>query len=152
MADEAVRVAGLDQFRKELRKLDDAGLIEGLKDANFEVAELVVRSAKANASTRMENRAAATLKARRGQRRAEVGLGNARTPFAIGAEFGAGQNIVRRSVNGRSFRGYNQFRQWRGSDSGAGYFLYPAIRAETDKIVEVYGDSIDKLMSKAFPD
>lgn len=149
---DSVRVAGLDGFREELRKLDDAGLIEELKEANADVAELVVRAARSRASTRMEQRAASTLKARRAQRAAEVSFGGAQAPFAAGAEFGAGQNIVRRSVSGRSFRGYNQFRAWRGNDTGAGYFLYPSIRAETEKIVEMYGDAIEKITTRAFPD
>lgn len=149
---DSIRVDGLDGFRKELRKLDDAGLIEELKQANADVAELVIRSAKSRASTRMEQRAASTLKARRAQRAAEVSFGGAQAPFAAGAEFGAGQDMVRRSVNGRTYRGYNQFKQWRGNDNGAGYFLYPAIRDETKAIVEMYGDAIEKITSKAFPD
>lgn len=149
---DSIRVDGLDGFRKELRKLDDAGLIDELKEANADVAELVVRVARARASTRMEQRAASTLKARRAQRAAEVSFGGAQAPFAAGAEFGAGQDIVRRSVAGRTFRGYNQFKAWSGNDTGAGYFLYPSIRAETEKIVEMYGDAIEKITSKAFPD
>lgn len=192
---DAIRVEGLDEFRKELRKLDDAALIEELKDANSEVADVIVRGAQSRASTRMERRAADTLKARRNQRQAEVSLGNSKVPFALGAEFGSKHNELRtveardiitrnfrseivgtkvvldkngksknravrkrvrlddtvRSTRQRKIRGWNQFKLWRGAGENAGYFLFPTIREEGDQMVEVYGNAIDRLMSKAFP-
>lgn len=52
----------------------------------------------------------------------------------------------------RRVRGWNQFRPWRGNGEDAGYWLWPAIRAHTDDIVDTYGDAIEKITSKAFPD
>lgn len=189
--EDTIRVDGLDAFRRELRKLDEAGLIDGLKDANQSVAQLVVDRArlKARALGGMEARAAETLAARRGQRAAEVSFGGSKAPFAAGAEFGAYRNKLRlrKSTGGRAYivrkesqaeirktikriearsnpntgqrsevtgkvRGWNQFKQWRGNSTGAGFFLFPAIRDNADEIVEMYGDAIDRLTAQAFPD
>lgn len=147
-----VKVVGLDEFRKELRKLDDAGIIDGLKDANYEVARIVVAGAQGRASTPMQRGAAASLKPSRQAARAQVTGGGARVPYFGGAEFGAQQNQLRLGPSGRTYRGLNQFSAWRGSDMSAGYFLYPAIRDLTDRIVEIYGDAIEQLTKQAFPD
>ncbi len=48
--------------------------------------------------------------------------------------------------------GWNQFRPWRGNGANAGYFIFPDIRAHEPEIVETYGDAIDKLTKRAFPD
>lgn len=133
-----VAVEGLDELRRELKKLDDAGLTDQLKDANKAVADLVVQRAQAKASTRMERRAAGSLRSARQAARAVVKGGSASVPFFGGAEFG-------------SLR-YTQFRPWTGSNSQSGYFLYPAIRESTDDIVELYGDEVMKISAKAFPD
>ena len=96
-AADSVVVKGLDDFRRELRRLDDAALTDQLKDANQEVAQLVVDKAKSNARALggMEAKAAASLAARRGQARSEVSLGGRGAEFAAGAEFGAHRNKIR---------------------------------------------------------
>lgn len=133
-----VTVAGLDEFRRELRKLDDKTLIDGLKDANKQVGDLVVDEAKSRAQTRLQQKAAATLRAGRQQAKAVVTGGTAKVPFFYGAEFGALK--------------YRQFSPWRGSGQNAGYFLFPAMRDTRGEVLEVYGVAIDKLASSAFPD
>jgi hypothetical protein len=146
-----VKVVGLDDFRRELKKLDEAGLIADLKEANREVAQLVVDGAQQRADTRLERAAAASLRASRTQARAQVIGGSSKVPFFGGAEFGAGQNAPRVRATGR-YVGFNQFKAWTGNGRSAGFFLYPTIRAETDRIVEVYGDHMDRITKKAFPD
>lgn len=49
-------------------------------------------------------------------------------------------------------RGWNQFKEWRGNKPGAGYFLFPTIRDSAAEIVEIYGDELDRITRKAFPD
>lgn len=149
----AVKVIGLKEFRKELKKLDDDGFTNELKDVNFDIAELVVRTAqqKAAGKGRLQQTAARSLKPGRQAARAVVTGGGPKTPFFGGAEFGAGQNVPRNTQRG-TVAGWNQFEPWRGNQSDAGYFLYPAIRDETDKIVDMYGDAIEKITSRAFPD
>jgi hypothetical protein len=147
-----VNVRGLDDLRRELKKLDEAGLIDGLKDVNQSVAALVVGWAQSRASTPLEKKAAATLKASRTQARAQVTFGGAKSQFAEGAEFGATRDLLRTTPGGRSVLGWNQFKDWRGNKEDAGYFLFPAIRAHEEEIAEQYLDGIEKLASKAFPD
>lgn len=192
---DTVRVTGLDDLRRELRKLDDDSLIDGLKDANYEVASDVVGWSRARAAALggMEAKAAESLKAGRNQRRAEISFGGRAYEFAAGAVFGAYQDKLRLRKNntgkkpsrayivrdnndkaiakatkrieaqrnqrtGEQIRvtgrvvGWNQFRPWRGNGANAGYFLFPDIRAHEPEIVETYGDAIDKLTKKAFPD
>ena len=61
---DTVRVEGLDELRRELRRLDDKGLSDRLKDANHKVAEIVVRRAQQRAAAlgRMQAKAAGTLR------------------------------------------------------------------------------------------
>jgi hypothetical protein len=150
---QSVAVKGLDELRRELRRLDDAGLLDELKTANFEVASSVVEWAQAEARRfgPMDVAAADTLSAARGQRAAEVRLGGAKAPWAGGSEFGAGRNMPRSTSRG-TVTGWQQFRPWRGNGRDAGYWLYPAIRSHTDQIVETYGDALEQITARAFPD
>lgn len=148
-----VNVEGLDELRREIRKLDEQGLTDQLKDANYEVASLVVDAAQARASSLgpMQVRAAESLKPGRQAARAVVSGGGARVPFFGGAEFGSRRDQERVTVRG-SVKGWNQFDPWRGSGQGAGYFLYPSIRDRTPEIIDRYGDAIEKITHRAFPD
>lgn len=139
---QGVYVEGLDELRRELKRT--AGNLEDLKVANRQVSELVADKARSRAaqvggvaghvarqnSIRSSSAAAA----------AKVLLGGAADKHgpALGAEFGS--------------KNYPQFEPWRGSDESAGYFLWPTIRAERERIVEVYGQLLDELTRKAFPD
>lgn len=131
--DVRVDVQGLAEFRRELRRVD-AELPDRLKAANVELAGHVVAGAQGRAGTvsRMAAKAAESLRPARTVGGAAVYLGNAATPFAMGAEFGS----VR----------FRQFEPWRGSGGGAGYFLYPEIRAQRDRIIERYRQVLDELL------
>ena len=48
--------------------------------------------------------------------------------------------------------GWNQFKDWRGNKSGAGYFLFPTVRANIDEIIDIYGDGMEKILGNVFPD
>lgn len=146
-----VEVRGLRDFRKELKKLNDKELEKDLKDVNQDVAKLVIRRAQGNADSRMENRAAQTLRASRSQAAAQVVLDSRKFGGVLGAEFGAQRNKPRTTSRG-TVLGWNQFKEWRGSGQTAGYFFFPAIRESEDEVVEMYGDGMDKLTKKAFPD
>jgi hypothetical protein len=84
--------------------------------------------------------------------RAQVTGGGANAPYFGGAEFGSQRGQRRTGPSGRRFLGHNQFDPWRGNGSSAGYFLYPAIRDNTERIIELYGDEMDRITKKAFPD
>ncbi len=143
-SDETVRVAGLDAFRRELRRLESEAGPQGLamlKEANHKVASMVVTKAQARAASigPMQSKAASSLRAGRQQARAVVSGGGARTPFFWGAEFGALQ--------------FKQFLPWKKPGGGnTGYFLFPTMKAETQNIIEMYGEELDKIAKDAFPD
>lgn len=99
--------------------------------------------------------------------------------FALGAEFGAKRDILRqvkvksrfeagqgriRKRRGRDsendfgafrvMKGWNQFREWRGSanasvgeDIEPGYFMWPAVRDSQDEVDDVYGESSMNVIS-----
>lgn len=155
--EQTINVRGLDQFRRELRKIQQQGGANGialLKEANYRVASMVVARAQAKASSlgRMQARAGATLRAGRQQARAVVTGGSASVPFFFGAEFGSYSGYLR-TRGSRSYLGFNQFEPWRRPGNGnAGYFLFPTMRAESRNIIEMYGDELDKIAKQAFPD
>lgn len=135
------RIEGVDAFRDDLKRLakdlDDGDV---MRDAHYAIGQLVVDSAasRANALGRMEAKAAKSLRAGRAKNSASVTIGGASAPFALGAEFGSNR--------------FSQFRPWRGSGKGAGYWLWPAVRAEDRAIERVYEQAIDKATARAFPD
>jgi hypothetical protein len=146
-----IQVRGIKDLQKALRQINE-DLPKELATANQHVAQHVVTKARARAAGlgRMEARAAESLAAARQQRIAAIRYGGARYPMAMGAEFGAAQNTLRQTARG-VMRGWNQFRPWRGSDSNAGYILFPTLRAESDQIVDLYGDVLGQLTRKHFP-
>ncbi len=150
----SVRVDGLRDFRRELHRLAREGDPMGrelLKDANQRVGDLVVQGARRRASTPIERKAAATLRAGRQLARVIVTGGRARFPYFYGAEFGSYQNVVRER-NGRTVRGWNQFKPWKRPGSGnTGYFLFPTMREESARIVEEYGRELEQVARRAFP-
>lgn len=153
---DTVRVAGLDQFRRQLRRIEQEGGPDGialLKEANHRVASMVIGKAQARAATvgRQQAKAASTLKAGRQQARATISGGTG-IRFFFGAEFGSYSNILR-DRGGRRFLGFNQFLNWKQPGNGnTGYFLFPTMKAESKNIIEMYGDELDRIAKDAFPD
>ena len=151
---ETVVIYGLRDFRSKLQRLAREGDPRGrelLKDANQRVGDLVVQGARRRASTPIERKAAGTLRAGRQLARVVVTGGTARFPYFYGAEFGSYQNVVRER-NGRTVRGWNQFRPWKRPGHGnTGYFLFPTMRDESPRIIEEYSRELDEVSRKAFP-
>lgn len=150
------RVVGLNELRRELKRLDDEDSTEWRKElarVNHDVAEFVVSKARPAmvGLGGMGARAAATLSASRSGVASRLSLGGPKAPFAEGVEFGAISGVPRRTARG-TVEGWNQFKAWRGSGSDAGYALFPAMRDNEDQIIEMYGDAVDRLMARAFPD
>lgn len=44
---------------------------------------------------------------------------------------------------------FTQFRPWRGNDTGAGYFLWPTVRAMSDEVMGRYGDALMRAVDRA---
>lgn len=133
----AVRIEGLAELQRELKKID---LATDLKDANKQAAELVASEARSRGHGLggVAAKAASSVKAAAEQRRSKVTLGGNREPFALGAEFG-----------GRGRPTTMQFQPHRGR---LGYFLYPAIRDTREQFIDAYDKAIAQLMRRAFPD
>ena len=156
----AVTVRGLSELRKELRQLEDADRFKAeLKDANFKVASVVGDIARPRMAGlgRMGARASQTIRSSRAATSARLSLGGPGAPYAEGVEFGAHSNVGRRVANpggsGSHMRaGWNQFREWRGNGTSAGYAIFPTIRENTPLIVRLYEDEVGRITAAAFPD
>lgn len=134
-----ISVDGLPELQKALRQLDN-GLEKELKQANSEVARFVASDAAAAAAALggVAAKAAPSVKASASSGYAGVALGGPSHPFAAGAEFGGGRRPTTR-----------QFQPWRGAGANAGYFLYPTIRRDAERIETEYGQAADRIIRKA---
>ena len=149
-----VRVEGLTELRKAVKELGDVATSKEFKAAGYDVAKEVViplAQSKAAGLGRMYARAADTLMATRIAAGGGIRLSNRDFPGTLGAEFGAMANQLRNTRAG-TMRGWNQFRGWRGSGPGTGYFLWPTIREDAELILDEYNERIDPLVKRLFPE
>lgn len=130
-----VQVRGLAELNRTLRALGP-DVQKELKETNRSVAEFVADDAKGAAHSLggVAAKVAPSIKAKAGNTSAGVSFGGAAYPMAGGAEFG--------SIK------YKQFKPWRGNGSDAGYFLYPAIRRDAERITTEYTHALDRLMRR----
>lgn len=142
-----VGVAGLRDLRRELKRAGDEFPKE-LRDTNFRVAnEVVVPTAQRKARSTRRPHAdrprpdrghwedyPKTIRALASQTRATVALGSARVPWALGANFGSLK--------------YTQFPGLGNPD----HALYAAIEEKQQDVIKTYGDMLDTLTKKAFPE
>lgn len=147
--DLAVAVAALESF-------DGIDIVDEIPDQFLAFGDLVVGQGQANASTTLEVTAAGTLAAALDGDGVTVTLGgDPSVPWALGSEFGAGENIPRdilRESQEVQVDGWNQFLPWRGTGGDLGYFLHPAVRdifdtstddPLMDALVELVGRRMD---------
>ena len=129
-----IGVEGLRELSRDLRNVGHPRL---LSRAHRELSRRVALEARraALAQGGVAAKSAPAIRWVGGATRAGVRLdASGRYPFAFGAEFGS----VR----------YPQFKPWRGSSSGAGYFLYPTIRRELPKAADDYLDTLEAVLSE----
>lgn len=133
-----VQVEGLRDLNRALKQLGPDAQKE-LRDASKEVAGFVARDASAAARSLggVAAHVAPSIRAVGGVGGAGVSFGGSAYPMAGGAEFG-------------SIR-YKQFKPWRGNGPDAGYFVYPAIRQDADRIVTEFTQAVNKVIEKRFP-
>lgn len=137
-------IAGL---RKALRAVPRDAQAE-LRKASLAIADRVAGLAAGRAITvgGVAKYVAPTIKARRdrvpkvvmgGTKRLPGRTGKGQTVGDVmwGAEFGA--------------RRHRQFRPWRGSGQGAGYFLWPTVRDQSDETIERYGEALLHAVDKS---
>lgn len=134
----AVKVEGLRELNRALRELGPDARA-GLKDASRRVSELVAGDARSAAYSLggVAAHVAPSIKSRAAMNGgASVAIGGARYPMAGGAEFGS--------------RRFKQFKPWRGNGMEAGYFLYPTIRRDSDRIATEYTSALDGIIEEFY--
>ena len=135
-----IDVEGLKDFRRQLRTAGDGRYSKELQRINKAAVQDIASAARRRYSshyTSKRGKHVGSIRALASQRRAQVAIGGPKAPGALGQEFGSNS--------------LPQFKAWRGSDSKAGYFLWPAIRSGIGQARQEYEAELDKLLRKAFP-
>lgn len=132
---ERIEVVGLRDFQRALRQAGN-DFPKELRQANKDAADIVAEGTRRALLSRsgVAPKVAPSVRALAQQRNASVKIGGARYPYAMGANFGS----VR----------YKQFPKPTKPD----YALYRTIEARRDEVVDAYGDAIERLARRAFPD
>lgn len=133
---DGVRVDGIRELSLALRRVDPA-LQREMRRMNLNIADFVADDARSAALSLggVAAHVAPSIKKSAGADWAGVSFGGPAYPMAGGAEFGA-------------YR-YKQFKPWLGNDESAGYFIYPAIRSDADRIETEAGHALDRMIQKA---
>lgn len=134
-----IRVEGLRQLNAALKAIGPDARKE-LKEASKSAADMVATDARgiAQGLGGVARHVAPSIKPVASVAgSAAVSIGGSGYEMAGGAEFG-------------SLR-FKQFQPWRGNGSDAGYFLYPAIRQDVDRIVTEFTDAVDRIIKRRFP-
>lgn len=158
MAEETIRIDGLDDFRKGLRKIDGA-LGKRIGQINKATGEKVASKARANYSnfyTARRGRVPKSIKASASQREVKISLGRETVLYALGQEFGSNRAKPNKRADnnpGSPYSSARQFFPWAGAvpGGGKGRFFYPAIREETPGLVKDYLKALDDVAREAFP-
>lgn len=127
-------IDGLDEVQKAFRKLPTE-VKKGADEQVRDIAKFVASETKSAARTRAERKAAGTIRAQKnGVSLGGGGRRQAAGNMALGTEFGGG---ARRTTQ--------QFRNHRGTQ---GYFFWPAIRNNSEKIKKMWDDMLDEIAER----
>lgn len=132
---DGVRVEGLDDLRRALKAAGDTAPRE-LTAASKDVATFVADDARgvAEGLGGVAAKVAPSIKGSGTTRGGSVTLGGASYPMAAGAEFGG--------------QGRPTTQQFKPHLGRTGYFVYPTIRRDADRIESTFLEHIDDLMRK----
>lgn len=139
----------LPGLRRMLRQLPRAASAE-LRDASMDVARKVAARASSTASGQggVAGLVAGSIRARRDRVPVVQMGGSARLPLSGNGwerkSRRGGQQTVGEVIWGAEFGSvrWRQFEPWRGNDDGAGYFLWPTIRAMRATIEAEYSGAL----------
>jgi hypothetical protein len=141
-------IAGLNRALRSLPKLAHAEL----RTASGVIASDIAAEAAGMAQRvgGVARYVAPTIKARRGDKPAVQMGGTALLPGRGGRANNANQRIGN-VMWGAEFGGQRrdttqQFQPWRGNKRGAGYFLWPTVRINSDDIMERYSEALLRAM------
>jgi hypothetical protein len=161
MPERGVEIIGLREFRRELKQAGQQFPKE-LRQANLQAAEVVAAEAARRAPMGPHlgggrvRPVIQSIRALASQGKGQVAIGGASTPHAQVLEFGG--HIPRKgrdpSLVAKAQAGHRSFASVGIGDLTrvrAQPYLYPALAAKADEVVEVYGEAIDRLSRRAFP-
>lgn len=125
--DVQIRIEGLKELRRELRRLD-GNWPKSLRETNREAAKVAVPSVQSLAPKR-SGTLAGSVRALASQTRSQLAVGtNVRVPYAGPINFG-----------------------WPGHGIEPQEFIYSGIEAANARIVDTYFNMVDDLTRRAFP-
>ena len=132
---DGVNVEGLAELRRALKAVSAAAPKE-LSAAGKEVAQFVAADAQGAASALggVAAKVAPSIRAAAAAGGGAIALGGAAYLMAAGAEFGG--------------QGRPTTQQFKPHLGRTGYFVYPTIRRDADRIESEFGEKIDDLMRK----
>lgn len=160
----AIDIDGLSDFRRDLNAVDPSTGKE-MKRANRNISNHTQKRARANASAsagpfgRRYADARTAIKAFASADEAAIGVSRSgRIPHAQATFWGAKQRSGWYAAARYATSGGQQHPDWVGEHWTAGvpgegpYVLNYTVAEERDEIVEMYGDAMDLLFARAFPD
>lgn len=147
-----VNVRGLRDFTRDLKQLE-GDLHKELKAVNRKVADLMADRARSASPAGVQK----AIRARGTQRGAFVDITN-RPPRALGVFLGMKQRSGWYSHPRYRNSAGRQFKPWVGNawdpgeTGGEPYFVGPAINRSIENVLDLFGDEIEKLAARTFPD
>lgn len=135
-----VQVDGLKQLLRDVRRVEK-DLPKTMRQQLVPISRMVLSRTRHRAQSQGGVAAHAVRRGLRGgatQNSAWIKLVGSREPTIFGAEFGGGRRKTTR-----------QFKPWRGSGGGAGYFVYPTIRGSAEEVSDQVESAVDELIRAA---
>lgn len=154
----SVRVEGIKEVRAELRAIDE-NFDRKLKNAYQRIANEVTDASQYAATAQGSTAAfvAPSIKTGTSVHGAVIRLGAGtliRKHGSHGAGRGAGSTVLAALVApGAEFGSsrYRQFPAWNGNGDGAGYFIYPTIRAMKPQIADTAQYEVEAAIKQVLP-
>ena len=147
----------VEGLNKALRRLPKDATAR-LRDASKDVASKVAADAQRRASAEggIAALVAPTIRASR-DRVPVIRMGGTQKLPTSGGDWERSRDGDRQTIGdvmwGAEFGAlaYTQFKDWTGNDEGAGYFLWPAVRGDSEWIQKRYGEALDDALQALHP-